>query len=95
VKSVSACVMRRHLRRSIQSTLAYQSSVLGGVSASENECLPSRLSSLPVQRTTTGREPNPRDTPGSRGLPRYGQRSLLVGPSVTPSPCSTGRYGVC
>ena len=35
-----------------------QSSSLVGASTSVTECLPSRLSGLPVQRTTAGREPN-------------------------------------
>jgi hypothetical protein len=36
---------------------AYQASLLVGASRSLGDCLASRLSSLPVQRTTTGREP--------------------------------------
>ena len=53
-KSVPACVSSRHLRRSSQSRFAYQSSSLGGRSASAT-ARPSRASIRRVQRTTTTR----------------------------------------
>src|SRR5437588_13049335 len=45
---------RRHLRRSSQSRLAYQTSPLGSRSGSEAGSSPNNLSSLTVQRSTMG-----------------------------------------
>src|SRR6266705_1280264 len=76
--SVPAWVIRRHLRRSSQRRFAYQSSLLGSASTSLTDRLPSRLSSLPVQRTTTWREPNL--AKGRRGL-RTTRRACTRGPA--------------